>query len=107
LGFLFPQSSQCRYAEIEKFLAETEEYLNKLTATMMEKKVNEVREKAFNASLADSRAQGVSEEAARQAALQAANEAAEKSDFHHLSETMAGDAQVLLALLLRHHILKP
>jgi hypothetical protein len=78
-------------------LAETEEYLNKLTATMMENKVNEVREKAFNASLAESRAQGVSEDAARRAAIHAANEAAEKSDFQRVSENMAGDAQVTMS----------
>ena len=59
----------------------------------MEKKLSEDREKAFNAALAEARAAGVSEDAARQAAVQAANEAAEASDFLRRSENMSGDAQ--------------
>jgi predicted ArsR family transcriptional regulator len=82
-----------RYTAITNFLAETEAYLNNLTETIMEKKLHEIKEKAFQAALADARAAGVPEEAAEQQALQAANEAAEKSEFQRLNENLAGDAQ--------------
>lgn len=84
----------CRYTAITNFLAETEAYLNNLTETIMEKKLHEIKEKAFQAALADARLVGVPEEAAEQQALQAANEAAEKSEFQRLNESLAGDAQV-------------
>jgi hypothetical protein len=59
----------------------------------MEKKVNEEREAAFQAALAEARSSGVSEAAAQQAAIHAANEAAENSEFLRMSENLSGDAQ--------------
>lgn len=94
----------CRYAAITSFLAETENYLNTLTETIMEKKLHETKEKAFSAALADARAAGVPEEAAEQQAIQAANEAAEKSEFARMNENLAGDAQVHTPLHLQHSL---
>ena len=84
----------CSYAEITAFLRETEDYLNTLTKTIMEKKITEASEAAFNTALSEARGNGLTEEAAQQMAVQAAKAAADESEFARINENLSGDAQV-------------
>lgn len=83
-----------RYKEITTFLAETEQYLSDLSATIMQRKLREVEERAFATALAEARSNGVPDEAAEKDAMRAAKEAKENCSFTKLSEDHAGDAQV-------------
>ena len=84
----------CRYAAITTFLQETEEYMNKLITTLVQKKLAEQREAAYNAALLDARSTGYTEDVALQMALQAATAAADESELARISENLSGDAQV-------------
>ena len=82
-----------KYAAIDKFLADTEAYLNRLASKIASVKVTAEASSAAARAMAEARARGLSEDEVHAAAHAAAAEAATGSEALHAATEGAMDAQ--------------
>jgi hypothetical protein len=83
-----------KYREIERFLAETEEYLNRLAMRIASVRVTAEASEAVHEAIAEARAAGVTDDRQlRELGKEVAERVAAQSDLTRQVNTMAGDAQ--------------
>ena len=80
-------------AEIEKFLKDTEDYLQKLTMRVAQAKVTETAAEVYQEALQEARAQELNEEEVANKAKEAMQEHMAENELLKQANTQAGDAQ--------------